>query len=141
MASAVFSTVTPGLGDYDSVVVILRGACGELISITNSRHAAYGYDQRIEAFGSDGLLQVGNQTDTAVRHWGADAVESLAPYQNFFLERYADAYRLELVEFLAAVRGEPSRSPGFEDGRAALLLADAAVRSASTGASVAVDLS
>lgn len=136
----VFSEVAPGLGDFDSAVVTLRGAHDELITITNSRHAAYGYDQRVEAFGSEGLLQVGNQTDTAVRRWGADAVESLAPYQNFFLERYADAYRLELVEFLKAVRGEPSRSPGYEDGRAALLLADAADRSARTGTSVPVDL-
>ncbi|QAY59654.1 inositol 2-dehydrogenase [Microbacterium protaetiae] len=139
--AAVFSEIVPGLGDYDSVMVVLRGANDELISITNSRHAAYGYDQRIEAFGSEGLLQVGNQTDTAVRHWGADAVESLAPYQNFFLERYAEAYRSELVEFVKAVQGEPSRSPGFEDGRAALVLADAAELSSRTGAAVAVDLS
>lgn len=136
-----FSEVAPGLDDFDSAVVTLRGAGDELISITNSRHAAYGYDQRIEAFGSEGLLQVGNQTDTDVRRWGADAVESRAPYQNFFLERYEQAYRLELVEFLKAVAGEPSLSPGFEDGRSALLLADAADLSARTGASVAVDLS
>lgn len=139
--SNVFSEVAPGLGDFDSASVILRGSKDELISITNSRHAAYGYDQRIEVFGSGGLLHVGNQTDTAVRRWGADAVESLQPYQNFFLERYADAYRLELVEFLKAVQGERFNSPGFEDGRAALLLADAAELSARTGASVPVDLS
>jgi myo-inositol 2-dehydrogenase/D-chiro-inositol 1-dehydrogenase len=136
-----FSEVAASNDDYDSVMVVLRGANDELVSITNSRHAAYGYDQRIEAFGSEGLLQVSNQTDTAVRHWGASAVESLAPYQNFFLERYAEAYRTELVEFVKAVQGEPSRSPGFEDGRAALVLADAAELSARTGASVAVDLS
>jgi myo-inositol 2-dehydrogenase/D-chiro-inositol 1-dehydrogenase len=136
-----FSANVRAAGDYDSVVVTLRGSHDELITITNSRHAAYGYDQRIEAFGSTGLLQVGNQTDTLVRHWGADAVESLAPYQNFFLERYAEAYQVELAEFLKAVRGEPSRSPGFEDGRAALLLADAAGESAASGTAVAVDLS
>lgn len=136
-----FSEVASGLDDFDSAVVTLRGANDELITITNSRHAAYGYDQRIEAFGSAGLLQVGNQTDTSVRRWGSDGVETLSPYQNFFLERYADAYRLELVEFLKAVRGEPADAPGYEDGRSALLLADAADRSARTGASVAVDLS
>lgn len=136
-----FSAAARENGDFDSAVVTLRGAGDELITITNSRHAAYGYDQRLEAFGSEGLLQVGNQTDTLVRRWGAAGVEVLEPYQDFFLQRYAEAYRLEVVEFLAAVRGESFRSPGFEDGRAALVLADAADRSARTGASIAVDLS
>ncbi|MGP9537967.1 inositol 2-dehydrogenase [Brachybacterium sp. AOP43-C2-M15] len=136
-----FSADAKEIGDFDSAVVTLRGSRDELVTIMNSRHSAYGYDQRIEAFGAEGLLQVGNQTDTGVRHWGAASVESLDPYQTFFLERYAEAYRLEVVEFLKAVRGEPSRSPGFEDGRAALLLADAADRSARTGAAIEVDLS
>ena len=55
-----FSDDIAALGDYDAVVVTLRGARGELITIINSRHSAYGYDQRIEAFGAAGLLQVGN---------------------------------------------------------------------------------
>ena len=128
-------------GDFDSTVVTLRGSRDELVTILNSRHSAYGYDQRIEAFGSTGLLQVGNKNDSLVRHWGARSVESISPYQNFFLERYAEAYRLEVAEFLRAVRNLPSRSPGFEDGRAALILADAAEESARTGAAVKVDLS
>ncbi len=113
------------------------------MTIINSRHSAYGYDQRIEAFGSKGgLLQVGgNKNDNLVRHWGPRSVESIGPYQDFFLERYAEAYRLEVAEFLRAVRGLPSRSPGFEDGRAALILADAAEKSARTGTAVEVDLS
>ncbi|MBK0296663.1 inositol 2-dehydrogenase, partial [Bacillus sp. S34] len=65
-----FSATARELGDFDSAVVTLRGANDELVNITNSRHAAYGYDQRFEVFGSEGLLQVGNQTDTRVRHWG-----------------------------------------------------------------------
>jgi myo-inositol 2-dehydrogenase/D-chiro-inositol 1-dehydrogenase len=136
----VFSDNIHQANDFDSTVVTLRGSKDELITILNSRHSAYGYDQRIEAFGSAGLLQVGNKNDSLVRHWGARSVESIGPYQNFFLERYAEAYRLEVAEFLRAVRGLPSRSPGFEDGRAALILADAAEKSARTGAAVAVDL-
>jgi myo-inositol 2-dehydrogenase/D-chiro-inositol 1-dehydrogenase len=136
----VFSENVRQAGDFDSAVVTLRGSKDELVTIMNSRHAVYGYDQRIEAFGSTGLLHVGNKNDTLVRHWGARAVEAIGPYQNFFLERYAEAYRLEVAEFLRAVRGLPSRSPGFEDGRAALILADAAEESARTGAAVAVDL-
>ena len=55
------------LGDIDSAVVVLRGADGTLCHITNSRHSAFGYDQRLEAFGSDGMLSVGNQHPSSVR--------------------------------------------------------------------------
>ncbi|GAA4194185.1 inositol 2-dehydrogenase [Microbacterium oryzae] len=136
-----FDAAIAAAGDYDAVVVTLRGAGGELITITNSRHSAYGYDQRIEAFGPQGLLQVGNIPATQVRAYTGAQVEGLAPYRRFFLERYADAYRLELEAFADLIRGGEDRSPGFEDGRAALVLADAAVRSAAEGVSVAVDLS
>ena len=127
-------------GDFDSAVITLRGSRDELVTIVNSRHAAYGYDQRIEAFGSKGLLQVANKNDSLVRHWGHKSVEAAGTYQSFFIERYAEAYRLEVAEFIRAVRGMPSRSPGFEDGRAALILADAAESSAGTGTAVTVDL-
>lgn len=135
-----FSDEIKDAGDLDSAVVVLRGAGGELVTITNSRHSAYGYDQRLEAFGSDGLLQVGNLGGTVVSRWGSAAVEARAPYLDFFLQRYADAYRAELAEFVALARGDASTSPGFEDGRAALVLADAAVRSAAEGVTVGVDL-
>ncbi|MGC5224992.1 inositol 2-dehydrogenase [Micromonospora sp. DT81.3] len=135
-----FDSSAAELGDYDAVQLVLRGAGDELISITNSRHSAYGYDQRLEAFGERGLLQVGNVGPDVVRAFTGETVEAVGPYYNFFLERYVDAYRLELIEFLRAVRGEASTSPGFEDGRAALVLADAAEQSARTGASVSVDL-
>jgi myo-inositol 2-dehydrogenase/D-chiro-inositol 1-dehydrogenase len=137
----VFSDAIRAADDFDSTVVTLRGSKDELVTILNSRHSAYGYDQRIEAFGSAGLLQVANKNDSLVRHWGPRTVEGMGPYQSFFLERYAEAYRLEVAEFLRAVRGLPSRSPGFEDGRAALVLADAAEESARTGVAIAVDLS
>lgn len=137
----VFSDAIRQADDFDSTVVTLRGSTGELVTILNSRHSAFGYDQRIEAFGSTGLLHVSNKNDNLVRHWGSRTVEGIAPYQNFFLERYAEAYRLEVAEFLRAVRGLPYRNPGFEDGRAALILADAAERSARTGVAIAVDLS
>lgn len=135
-----FSDEIADADDYDAAVVTLRGANGELITITNSRHSAYGYDQRIEAFGPGGLLRVDNIGESVVRAYTADSVGAQAGYFDFFLERYADAYRLELAAFADAVRGRELRCPGFEDGRAALILADAAVRSAAEGASVAVDV-
>jgi myo-inositol 2-dehydrogenase/D-chiro-inositol 1-dehydrogenase len=127
-------------GDYDTAVVTLRGSKGELVTITNSRHSAYGYDQRLEAFGSTGLLQVGNVGETLVARWGSDEVEARSPYLDFFLQRYAEAYRAELAAFIDLARGGERRSPGFDDGRAALILADAATASAVSGETIAVDL-
>ena len=135
-----FSSSIRAANDYDGAVVIMRGSQGEIVTILNSRHAAFGYDQRLEVFGSKGMLQAGNIAPTSVRSFTAEGAEALAPYQNFFLERYADAYRLELADFVEAVAGRPSRGSDFEDGRAALVLANAATESARSGKSVPVDL-
>lgn len=131
-----FSPEIKELGDFDSTAITLRGSNDELVLISNSRHAAYGFDQRMEAFGSEGMLRVENLTDLNVRHYGVREVEARPAYQNFFLERYLDSYRLELEEFIKAVRGEESRTPTFEDGRMALVLANAAAESAVTGKTV-----
>lgn len=135
-----FSTPIREAGDFDAVVVTMEAAGGELITITNSRHSSYGYDQRFEAFGSEGMLQVGNIGPSVITASNASLVESRVPYYSFFLERYGDAYRLELEAFIDTINGAPSRSPGFEDGRAALLLADAADESARSGRTIDVDL-
>ncbi len=133
-----FSSEIKEAGDFDAVSVTLRGANDEIISITNSRHSAHGFDQRLEAFGTAGMLRVENITDTVVRHYTADYVEAREPYQNFFLQRYMDSYFNELAAFVAKIDGQDSKSPTFEDGRAALILANAALESAQTGKSVSV---
>lgn len=136
-------TFDPGArehGDFDTAVATLRTVSGAVITIVNSRHSAVGYDQRIEAFGARGMLQVGNPLTNTVVVSTAEAVEARPAYPEFFLERYAEAYSVELEEFVKLVRGEVSTSPTFADGRAALLLADAAQRSAETGTSVTVEL-
>lgn len=139
--SALFDDGAREHGDFDTAVTTLRASNGAIVSISNSRHSAVGYDQRLEAFGAFGSLQVANAPTSLVSFSGAEHVEARPPYQNFFLERYAGAYAAELEEFVKLVRGEPSTSPTFDDGRAALLLADAAQRSATQGVTVAVDLS
>ncbi|MGQ7298125.1 Gfo/Idh/MocA family protein [Quadrisphaera sp. KR29] len=136
-----FSDVIAGLDDYDGAVVTLVGAGGQSVTITNSRHCAAGYDQRLEATGPLGSLSVGNATDSLVRSSTGTSGDSGAPFQAFFLERYARAYAAELEAFLTAVRGGELTGPGFEDGRAALVLADAAEVSAREGRTVRVDLS
>lgn len=133
-----FSDYIKEEGDFDSVVVTLRGANNELINIINSRHSSYGYDQRIEAFGSEGMLYAHNVGPNTVAKYSASEVEARVPYLDFFLERYSVAYRRELAVFLEDIRTNTTTNPTFEDGRAALVLADAAVESARTGKTVDV---
>ncbi|MFF1832429.1 inositol 2-dehydrogenase [Paenarthrobacter sp. NPDC058040] len=134
----VFCDYIEEAGDFDSVVISLRGRNGELITITNSRHSAYGYDQRLEAFGSEGMLNAGNVSPTTVRKYSAAGTEETNAYLPFFLERYVDAYRNELDAFAKAIRTGTACSPGFDDGVQALVLANAAEESARSGRAVKI---
>ncbi|QTE30084.1 inositol 2-dehydrogenase [Pengzhenrongella sicca] len=125
-------------GDFDAAVVTLTAASGAVATIINSRHCASGYDQRLEAFGPRGALEAINHLATSVRYSGAAQTSADGPYLDFFLQRYADAYRLELSEFIDCVTAGAAPSPSILDGRAALILADAATLSARTGETVAV---
>jgi myo-inositol 2-dehydrogenase / D-chiro-inositol 1-dehydrogenase len=119
-------------GDVDTAVATLRTASGKLCQISNSRRATYGYDQRIEAHGEKGLLRAGNVSATTVEY-ATGAGFSTDPALPFFLERYAEAYRLELNAFVSAVTSGRPPSPSGDDGLNALLLADAATHSAQSG--------
>jgi myo-inositol 2-dehydrogenase / D-chiro-inositol 1-dehydrogenase len=121
------------LGDIDSAVVVMCGADGALCHVTNSRRSVFGYDQRLEAFGSAGMLSVGNQHPTSVRLSNASQTEAAPEYLNFFLDRYTPAYRAELDHLIISMEQGSQPSPGFSDGRQALVLADAAVESLRTG--------
>jgi myo-inositol 2-dehydrogenase/D-chiro-inositol 1-dehydrogenase len=119
-------------GDVDTAAVMLKTATGKIAQISNSRRATYGYDQRIEVHGSGGLLAAGNRRATTVEHADASGY-SRDPVLPFFLERYADAYRLELDAFVASVLDGALLAPDGEDGLKAQLLADAATQAAKTG--------
>ena len=131
-----FSDYIKEENDFDSVNVIMRGANDELITIINSRHAAYGYDQRLEAFGSKGMLIASNLAKTTVRSYTADHTEQRDPYMEFFLERYAISYRRELALFVESVQNGKQLNPSYKDGREALFLAEAALESALSGKTV-----
>jgi myo-inositol 2-dehydrogenase/D-chiro-inositol 1-dehydrogenase len=122
-------------GDIDTAMVMLRTADGRLCQIANSRRCSFGYDQRIEAFGAAGMVSANNHTATSVTVAGTQGYTT-EPALPFFLERYADAYRLELEDFIGALNGNRVELATGEDGRRALLLADAAQRSLTTGAAV-----
>jgi myo-inositol 2-dehydrogenase / D-chiro-inositol 1-dehydrogenase len=120
-------------GDIDTAVVILETADGRLAQITNSRRCVYGYDQRIEVFGSTGLVRADNVSATTVETASAGGFVR-EPALPFFLERYAAAYRNELREFLQALQGTAARLASGDDGLRALVLADAAQRSLDSSA-------
>ena len=120
------------LGDVDSAMLTLRTAGGALCHINNSRRASYGYDQRVEVLGATGMLQAGNRVPTTVSHWGKDAVSADKPLY-FFLERYAEAYTAELDHFVDVLVGKAEPQVSGEDGRRALVLAEAAYESLKSG--------
>ena len=127
------------LGDYDSAMLIMRSADGVICHINNSRSAAYGYDQRVELLGSEGMLLSANRKAHELRRYSGAGVEHGEPYQHFFIERYQESFMAELSAFIACVQQGAEPEVGFADGRRALLLAEAAYRSLATGAMVAVD--
>jgi myo-inositol 2-dehydrogenase / D-chiro-inositol 1-dehydrogenase len=126
-------------GDIDSAMVSLVAKSGALCQINNSRRCAYGYDQRIEAFGDKGMLQAGNQRPTTLSFWGAAATDARDPVLNFFIERYTPAYHAEIDHFVDCVEKGTAPLVGYRDGREALRLADAALDSMRTGRTVRVD--
>lgn len=115
-------------GDVDTCVVTLRLANGALATIDNSRRAVYGYDQRVEVFGAAGMVAVANRTPDNHVLLNAEAVTSAKP-QYFFLERYQEAYVVELQQFVDCVRNNTTPSVGGKDGLMAVVLGLAAKKS------------
>lgn len=123
------------LGDIDTAKLVLRSAGGVLCLISNSRRTGYGYDQRVELFGSKGALRVDNASETTVSRFDEGGGHgAFFPYS--FAERYADAYRAELDHFADVLDGIATPSTGPHDSLRALRLADAAERSLRNGAPV-----
>jgi myo-inositol 2-dehydrogenase/D-chiro-inositol 1-dehydrogenase len=119
-------------GDVDTAAVVLRFAGGTLACIDNSRRAVYGYDQRVEVFGSQGCIVAGNQTPTSVGVWSGSG-QLHEPPLHFFLERYQESYIEEMRSFVECIAtGRPVPVSG-EDGLRAVELALAAQRSLETG--------
>ena len=116
------------LGDFDSVSVMLTTASGKHCTISNSRRATYGYDQRVEVHGSLGSVAAENQRPVSIEVATA-AGYTRPPLHDFFMTRYTDAYAAEIAAFVAAVADKGAASPSGEDGLAALALAEAALQS------------
>lgn len=115
-------------GDIDTAVITLRFENGTIGTIDNSRKAVYGYDQRVEVFGSAGMVAVSNNTpDTAV-HSNAEGVHSSLPLF-FFVERYTDSYIAEMKTFVECIQQDTMPPVTGMDGRIPVVMGYAARKS------------
>ncbi|CAB1118722.1 unnamed protein product [Ectocarpus sp. CCAP 1310/34] len=124
-------------GDIDTSLAMLTFENGVVATVDNSRKATYGYDQRVEVFGSKGMIQSNNKhANTCVV--SNDESVSTCKAMAFFMDRYADAYRNEMVAFVDCAHEGKATPVGVEDGRAAYLIGKAAKQSMETGLPVKV---
>jgi myo-inositol 2-dehydrogenase/D-chiro-inositol 1-dehydrogenase len=114
------------LGDHDSAMIVMRTEDGKQCFINNSRTAVYGYDQRVELLGTNGMVQSNNRKPHEMQTFSKKASAISEPYQFFFLERYSESFMAEISSFVDSIRNDKPAKVGFEDGRKALILAEAA---------------
>jgi len=115
--------------DFDTAMFVLKSKAGVMIHINNSRRAVYGYDQRVEAFGSKGMIISNNQTQSSVERYSDASSSSKEPVLHFFIERYVQAYRDQFNHFVECIINNKKPSVTFKDGRNALIIANAAYES------------
>jgi myo-inositol 2-dehydrogenase/D-chiro-inositol 1-dehydrogenase len=132
MGSTMVDPAIAAVGDIDTALVVLRYASGALCCIDNSRKASYGYDQRVEVFGSGGCIVAQNRTPTRVEVWDEMGQHRDRPLE-FFLERYRESYVAELQEFAGSIRQRRAPQVDGADGLQAVILAQAAQKSWQTG--------
>jgi myo-inositol 2-dehydrogenase / D-chiro-inositol 1-dehydrogenase len=117
------------INDHELAVVTMKSKKGVLCVITNSRHCSFGYDQRVELFGKNGMLLSGNKKIDSTELFNKNHSSTQKPFLNFFVERYSDAYKLQLKELTAFHKNKIKSRSTFEDGYIALKLANACYNS------------
>ncbi|WP_242157820.1 inositol 2-dehydrogenase [Aestuariivivens sediminis] len=115
-------------GDIDTAVITLTYSDGTMAIIDNSREAAYGYDQRIEVFGSKGMVQANNNFHDSHRLYNSKGMQAALPL-NFFLERYEAAYRTEMSEYINSLLKNTPVPVDGNDGLQSLKIGLAAIKS------------
>jgi myo-inositol 2-dehydrogenase/D-chiro-inositol 1-dehydrogenase len=122
-------------GDVDTARTLLKTASGRLCMISNTRRSGCGYDQRVEAFGAQGMARVGNVAQSEVEVWREPGAAG-APIDFGFVDRYRLSYRNEMDHFAEVLAGRVRPLTGYADSLRALELAEAALESSRTGAAV-----
>jgi len=117
------------INDLDLATVVMKTKKGVQCIITNSRHCSFGYDQRIELFGSKGMIISDNQRDLETVLYSKNSTDNRTQLKNFFIERYSEAYKIQLNDLVKICKKNSKPLANFEDGRKSLILAEIAKRS------------
>ena len=128
LASVMNNPAIAAAGDVDTTVVMMQFTHGVIVTISNSRHAAYGYDQRLELLGSAGAISIGNNyPNTAIISDGHCVWRDLPLY--FFIERYTESFVTEMIAFVEAVLHDTPVPITGRDGRVPVVMGLAASKS------------
>ena len=127
--SSSFTNFYKKIKDHELAAVSMKSKKGVICIITNSRHSSYGYDQRIELFGSKGMLISGNKNKNETEFYNSSNTNSKKTFLNFFIERYEVAYRNQLDELYNFAKKNKKPRSTFYDGYKALQIAECAIKS------------
>ncbi|NHB57866.1 inositol 2-dehydrogenase [Acinetobacter sp. 194] len=127
------------INDYDTCSITLKTKSGKQCIINNCREAVYGYDQRIEVLGSQGLLKTQNHRPSTLKKYTRDTTASQQPLLNFFLERYIGSYRTEFDVFVSCLVEKQAFPTNLFDGLQALYLAVCAMESVESNKAIRIN--
>jgi len=118
--------------DLELATVVMKTRKGVQCVITNSRHCSFGYDQRVELFGSKGMVISENQRDLETTSYFKNSTGSKRSFKNFFIERYSEAFKNQLSDLARFCKKNIKPRANFEDGRMSVILAETANKSLKT---------
>ena len=117
------------VNDLELATVVMKTKKGVQCIITNSRHCSFGYDQRIELFGNKGMIISDNQRDLETAIYSKNSTNNKSTFKTFFIERYSEAYKIQLNDLAKLCNKNVKPLATFEDGRMSLILAETANKS------------
>jgi len=117
------------INDLELATVVLKSKKGIQCIITNSRHCSFGYDQRVELFGTKGMMISDNQRDLETTFYSKNHTNNKVSFKDFFIERYAEAFKIQLDDLVKVYRKKIKPRSDFEDGRISLIMAETAKKS------------
>ena len=120
------------INEYEISTCVLKSNSGVIAVINNSRHCSFGMDQRVEIFGTKGMLISGNRRIDETESYLKTTTGSKKPFLNFFIERYGTSYKLQLEDLAKFVQKKIKPRASFDDGEKSLIIANAAYKSLST---------